>query len=99
MIEAISELRPSLLTMMLWIGGCLDRQCLALSCWPTCYRIRRRYAALATNNSVAPSRVDESSNRRTNGDREQNGASRASRPIVTDKPARNKVLEQGQSEL
>ena len=25
--------------------------------------------------------------------------SRASRPIVTDKPARNKVLEQGQSEL
>ena len=23
-IEAISELRPSLLTMMLWIGGCLN---------------------------------------------------------------------------
>ena len=29
---------------------------------------------LATYNSVAPSRVDESSNRRTNGDREQNSA-------------------------
>ena len=40
----------------------------------TGYRIRRRYAALATNNSVAPSRVDESSNRRTNGGRERNSA-------------------------